>query len=184
METKLKKRLLGAAVLIAFAVIFLPMLLDGAGYEARLQELPRTPPPPALPRPALPPIDTPIMVPPEELPVRINQRESLPPSLATSPPSPIPAPATINVEQELDPTPVSGWTVQVHSFGQETTARNEKQRLQSLGFPVFVEPFQRENRHFFRVKVGPFAERSEAHAKQQQLRNEHNLDGILVSHQP
>ncbi len=184
METDLKKRLIGAAILIALAVIFIPMVLDGAGYEARLTEAPRIPPPPVLPRPALPPPDLQMIPPPEEPAVRINQRESLPSSLAGIPPAstPAPAPAPVAPQTDLNPRPLSGWAVQVHSFGQESTALNEKQRLQALGLAVFVEPFARDGRQFFRVKVGPFAERSEAHTLQQRLRNEHNLDGILVSY--
>ncbi|HBR96963.1 MAG TPA: hypothetical protein DD979_06255 [Gammaproteobacteria bacterium] len=38
-ENQLKRRLLGAAVLIALAVIFLPLILDGSGTESRLTTL-------------------------------------------------------------------------------------------------------------------------------------------------
>jgi DedD protein len=50
MDIALKKRLLGAAVLVSLAVIFLPMLLSGTGETARRFEPIRIPPrPPPIP---------------------------------------------------------------------------------------------------------------------------------------
>lgn len=89
MDRVLLKRLLGAGVVVALAVIVLPFLLQGEGYEASLRtDLPARPAP-------LQPLDTAIpepseevrqqLQPPHPLPVPAKPREVQPPEPKTEP---------------------------------------------------------------------------------------------------
>lgn len=60
MDRQLKQRVVGAAVLVALGVIFIPLFLDQGGLETSLPEIPAVPPMPAMVEEAqtdLPPID-------------------------------------------------------------------------------------------------------------------------------
>lgn len=201
-ETPLKQRLVGAAVLVALAVIFLPMLLDGAGREARLSLSEPVPPEPVFERPVPAPIQeqrlAPAPAPQTAAPPPSVVRESPMPS--TSPPQPRPqaravpeaAPAPPPPAEPRSPpvartpepgTPVAGgWVVQVGSFGQEANARGEADRLRRAGFPAFVERTSADGRVLYRVKVGPELERHAAQTLQTRLQDEQSLRGIVVSH--
>jgi len=48
METTLKQRLIGAAVIIALAVIFVPMILDGSGRQESVALNMEVPPEPTF----------------------------------------------------------------------------------------------------------------------------------------
>ncbi|MCG5515831.1 SPOR domain-containing protein [Ectothiorhodospira sp. 9100] len=193
MEAPLKQRLLGATVLVALAVIFLPMLLDGAGREARLDAKRAIPPEPVFDRPSAaaprsagtvaPEVSTPRMLQaPAPDSVREPQARPLPDNAASQPeasttesrPSARPQPGS---------TPVSGgWVVQVGSFSQESNARAETERLRQAGFPAFVERTEAEGRSLFRVKVGPELERRAAQGLKTRLQQEQALAGIVVTH--
>ncbi|WP_412851617.1 SPOR domain-containing protein [Ectothiorhodospira shaposhnikovii] len=195
-ETPLKQRLVGAAVLVALAVIFLPMLLDGAGREARLSLSEPVPPEPVFERPVPAPIQEqrlaaapqappvvrespmPSTPPPQPRP----QARSVPESVPTPPPPAEPR-SPVAARSPEPGTPVAGgWVVQVGSFGQEANARGEADRLRRAGFPAFVERTSADGRVLYRVKVGPELERHAAQSLQTRLQDEQSLRGIVVSH--
>ncbi|MCG5500407.1 SPOR domain-containing protein [Ectothiorhodospira lacustris] len=194
METPLKQRLVGAAVLVALAVIFLPMLLDGAGREARLSLSEPVPPEPLFERPVPAPIqerrpatmappspvDSPV---PSTPPPQVRPQARSVPEASPPPPPPAESRSPTPVRSPDPNTPVAGgWVVQVGSFGQETNARGEADRLRQAGFPAFVERTSADGRVFYRVKVGPELERHAAQSLQVRLQDEHSLRGIVVSH--
>ncbi|MCG5524132.1 SPOR domain-containing protein [Ectothiorhodospira haloalkaliphila] len=193
MEAPLKQRLLGATVLVALAVIFLPMLLDGSGREARLDTTQAIPPEPVFDRPTTaaaprgdatvaPEVSTPRMLQaPAPGSAREPQARPLPDNAASQPaPS---AESRPPARPQPGSTPVAGgWVVQVGSFSQESNARAEAERLRQAGFPAFVERTEAEGRSLFRVKVGPELERRAAQALKARLEREQELPGIVVTH--
>ena len=158
MDTQLKQRLIGGAVLVALAVIFLPMLVQGPapdsgvanvstrvtdapaeGFETR--ELPLAGP--AATTPAWP----------EALPA------TAPATTAAEPASPA-GPAA-----SPDPAIAAGqWAV---SFGAYASARDADavlQRLRQAGLEGFREEASINGRQAWRVRVGPYADRALAEA--------------------
>ncbi|WP_090206817.1 SPOR domain-containing protein [Ectothiorhodospira magna] len=192
METPLRERLVGAAVLLALAVIFLPMLLNGAGREARLSLAEPVPPEPIFQRPLPAPIEEqrPVStIPPLPVEPPPVVHESPPPpaqatALVEATPPPPAEPRTLPPVRAPEPnTPVAGgWVVQVGSFGQEANARSEAERLRQAGFPAFVERTSADGRVLYRVKVGPKLERHGAQSLQARLQAEQSLRGIVVTH--
>jgi len=110
MNNRLRKRFLGAGVVVALAAIILPFLLQGEGYKAnrQLTESAQTRIPPRPPAAAS--LDTNTPPPPEDVRAAMNEPESLPepvpvptpalpaggkpPSSEPAKPKPVPAPAT------------------------------------------------------------------------------------------
>jgi DedD protein len=208
-DPRLKQRLVGAAVLLALAVIFLPMLLDGGGRDAEVTLREAIPPEPEFPRPETvaplaldaPPEQQPAetrppprtearSVPaPEALPERpvsppppaepAPESEPEPTQEAAARPAPEPAPASPPVDAAGSP---GGFAVQVGSFGEEANALAERDRLRGAGFSAFVEPARAQDRAFYRVKIGPVAERSEAERLRDRIREQMQLQGIVVAH--
>jgi DedD protein len=76
----------------------------------------------------------------------------------------------------------SGWAVQVGSFSERENAASLRKELQRAGFSAFEERVVSGGEPVFRVKVGPEASRSRAKALQAMLRDQEDLDGIVVSH--
>jgi len=186
-EAPVRYRMVGAIVLIFLAVLFLPWLFDGAGYEA-MQDLerpipdrplfvePHTPSAPAgnLRRPSAESIageEAPVIALPEAAPPAPAPEVRTPAPAARPAPSPA-APAGARV----------GWAVQVGSFGREVNAREQAQRLREAGFTAFVERGKADGRDVWRVKVGPRAERDQALQLRDELQRRMDVSGIVVAH--
>lgn len=190
METSLRQRLVGAVVLIALGVIFIPMVLDGSGRSARVNldlALPPEPiysPPdrlPELPEPAAGPIDAPEAAPGEPVAEQAEPRpvaKAVPADRANAEPAREPTPS---VPAGAVPPPPQAWVVQVGAFGEERNAEALRDRLRKAGFAAFVETVRGEGKRVYRVKVGPELERAKAEALQARLAKEHQLDGLVVS---
>jgi DedD protein len=176
-EAALKQRLVGAAVLIALAVIFLPVVLDGSGYHARLEAPAEVPPEPAFHRP-LPsrPQDGAGqgVSPPARGGSRAGEVRPLPGQGGEAGP-----PQTR--EGAAEPV-ATGWVVQVGSFSHRDNAVAERERLRAAGFPAFLERTEAEGRVLHRVKVGPELDRRAAERLKERLEETMERSGILVQH--
>ena len=149
---KLRQRLWGAAVLIALAVIFLPLLLDGAGSESqyrRVESLREEPPriirEDGQRETVIIPEPTPQKPVPRVEPVLVQSTPSTPP---VAPIAPIPA------------STLSAWVVQAGSFGDEQNALAVRDRLRRAGHPSFITIT--DDRALFRVRVGPMTNQDQA----------------------
>lgn len=193
MEQRLKQRLIGAAVLVALAVIFLPMFLTGP-VERHSMDVPiEIPPRPQLAEaPALPqvaelktvserqPTPTPVFserqrepAPPQE-PAPAQRAPAVQMPAAVEPP---PAPA-----ETPAPSPeLAAWAVQVGSFGSQNNALRLRDALREAGFTAYVETPAGDTR-FYRVRVGPVVQRDEAQVLLTRLEQEQSLSGLVVSH--
>lgn len=188
MDTPIKQRLVGLAVLIALAAIFLPMLLDGSGREGHVRVDMDIPPEPLFPAP-------------ERLPVRPTIPEpverTLPAGALAPEQAPEPAPTPAETARPRPAEPVArampsapaergeaaieeGWVVQVGSFSEEGRAQTLHKRLREKGFEAFVEPFTSGEMHVYRVKVGPPAARADAEGLAVRLEQELGLKGLVV----
>lgn len=193
-DTTIRFRLTGAIILIVLAVIFLPWLLDGAGYEHMSGVDDPVPPAPsfaepdiALPseRPAVPRRPEQAVPARAERDSRVAELHSLeddgePAATESEPPAAEPA------EAEPEPAPMesieAGWAVQVGSFRDGDNARDEESRLRAEGLPAFIDASTVDGRSIYRVKVGPVARRDGALELGARLQDEFGLSGIVVTH--
>lgn len=211
MESALKQRLIGGFALMALAVIFLPVLLDGSGHQARLDMNRAIPPEPEFPQPepvqqaaAGRPASSSGQAPGtpaqsgtatdsapgnqarERTPTRSEARpadSATPPPTARQPPAQAatPPPAPAASQPPSQAQPGAGWVVQVGSFSQEANARREAERLTASGFKAFVEAAQAGGNTVYRVKLGPETERRRAEQLRDRLRQQGGVTGIVMS---
>lgn len=208
MEKQLKERLIGAAVLVMLAVIFIPMVLDdSADTNVAITEtnIPERPEDNFNSR--IVPISetdlTPIKVEPrikEDVPLKdqstldVVQAEVEPETEAkpeSVPDVAMPAPETVveNNKQASDTSSkitdskqmgATAWVVQLGSFSSEANASGLNDKLKNAGFPSFVEPLKRGTSMVYRVRVGPELLRTDAQKVQKKLMDSLKLEGIVV----
>ena len=193
-EHTFKQRIVGAIVLVALAVIFIPMLLPGSRDIGFSDNGSPIPPKPAelenlkvleleKPQPAPKPreiVRTPIdehspAAPPEDVEAPATDKTPLPEE--TLPPK-----TTSEAAQPADTTP-KAWAVQVGSFTQRDNAMRLRDQLRSKGYKAFVERITSADKTFYRVRVGPEVSREKAMALQKDLQSKMKLqDSTVVSH--
>lgn len=188
----MKERLLGAAVLIAAAIIIIPALLDGPPQErpGEAREL-------ALPAPESPGLRTHVVDLDENAPQPARTPAArnvapLPAAPATASPSPAAPPPRADVPERAGAeniaaaatrpaAEVQAWAVQVGSFSSETNARRLSGLLESSDYPAFVVRHVVDGRVMYRVRVGPEADRERAEALAERLRDDRQ-QAQLVRH--
>jgi DedD protein len=176
-DERLKRRLVGAFVLVSLAVIFLPMLLERPeGPEVRIDKS-NLPPPPA---PAGG-FQSNVMPLPDDEPL-------IPPARAVAPP---PAPATV-AESEEEPvagaperkpeprTGISAWVVQVASLSNKANADRLEADLRAKGHTAFLEQISVGGRTLFRVRVGPEVDRARAQRTAEKILEQFKLKGQVI----
>lgn len=191
MDTALKQRLVGASVLIALAVVVLPMLLggrpDNSNPESQKIELPPQPaeldfetrrypvgeekssaprkqesePPRPLPSPKSSGETEPDMA--QEPPGQDRPVQESPPPVASIEVESQKAPDLDPVESESVPTQNDGrYVVQVASFGAADNANRLSETLSSYGYDVRVDAVKSDVGTLHRVRVGPYASENDA----------------------
>lgn len=184
MDAGIRQRLVGAAVVIALAVIFLPLLFDfrdgnGGGDidrhqpeppdAASYEDLPVDPRGAATPQ--VPESDLAIPTEPVPLPADAVQREpaARPPSaLAVDAPPEPPPPAPPVVVPPPSPAPAAGgrYSVIYGSFRNRANADEVKAQLAlNLGIETRIEPISSGDRQLFRVRSDGHATRADAEAE-------------------
>ena len=193
MNPALKQRLVGAALLVALAVIFLPMLLDGSGARERLDaeiEIPDKPEAPESyldqPDPApteLASTDTSDEAAPDTTTAAdteaVQQTSAAAEPEAETQPEPEPEPAP---EAPADAAPEKGWIVQVGSFRKETNALVLRDRLRQQGYDAHSDRTVTQGQTWWRVRVGPVGQRSEAAALERRIEAARGSEALLMSY--
>jgi DedD protein len=190
MDEGAKRRLVGAAVLVALVVIFVPMLLHDSdrgelGEPIVIPDEPRVeragedaeaPTPgltaedltPPLPIPEPPPgavVERPVAAPQQEPPPMGLEPAAQPESLTE------PEPAAPVGPKPVPPGTLS-WVVQVASLGSPEAARGLQDRLRAKGYAAFVEQATVNGKRYYRVRVGPEIERARADSLAAELQSE------------
>jgi DedD protein len=198
----LKQRLIGASVLIALAVIFVPMFLDGAGHRERVAQNMHIPPEPNFKFeekiPPLPEIGSERLRAPEDDPVfsfrpapdsaplsNSSSVDTTPPTKAVTKAKPEVATrettAAASKQKSESRAVVKGWVVQVGSFRQKGNAIALRDRLKIAGFAAFEERASGSAAPIYRVKVGPEQNRERANVLKAKLLAKQKLNGIVMS---
>lgn len=181
MEPALKQRLVGAAVLVALAVIFLPMLIKGPAPESGVGDIRMDVPPapdgefetrelPLLPsRTPAPGVEGGEGVDAGSLPTVDTLAEREADAVAD-------AGADDGSEMFPAPTAGGGYAVTFGSYGNQADARRVVDALLASQLAGYQEPEQRDGRTLHRVLIGPFDSRATAEAAR--LRAAHVRDDV------
>lgn len=193
MDRGLIQRMVGALVLIALAVIFVPMLFNREDDARRVEvDAPAMPQTPAMPDVEVQPVEVPEPA-AESFPEEFEIIEEGPETEAQVPAEPITAPPAVaepiptppaerpEPEQRLDAAnlPVS-WSVQLASLSNRESAEALTAKLRSQGYNAYVRTFEGMNRVF----VGPLVERAEANRLRDVLERQQKLKGFVVRFKP
>ncbi|MBX9607302.1 MAG: SPOR domain-containing protein, partial [Gammaproteobacteria bacterium] len=93
-------------------------------------------------------------------------------------PAPVPAPAPRPAEAR--PPAVTGWAVQLGSFGSDTNARKLVDKLRGAGFKAYSEARLEQGATVYKVRVGPAPTRTEAERVRQRIEAKFDQRGMLV----
>jgi len=197
-DRALKERIIGAAVLVVFAVLIVPVFLDGpSGEEEIISE--------SVTLPGQNNQET------KQQTIVLEQNRSQPvpaartPTPAASRPTPVQAAPVATtqppqqgatntaVEPAADQSPTTTsaatvktsttgmWAVQLGSFSSQENAERLASSLRDKGFAAFLSRLQTDSRSLHRVRIGPQKDRESAEAIASQLKKSgHN--GQVVPH--
>lgn len=180
-----RQRLWGAAVLIAVAVIVLPILLDGAGSESQFRRVERLREEP--PRIVDPSQTSTLQVVPEmravgkgnvstagKLDIKIGEDD---------PPDYMKAEKEVRetLRQNRNTAPLTAWVVQAGSFRDESNAMAVRDRLRRAGFASFVRDRELPT-DLYRVLVGPMIRESGANAARDKVVALLGRDAFVLSY--
>lgn len=186
-QGRLKQRIVGAVVLVALAVIFIPMLLSG-GRKMEMPVFGSNVPPRSEEIAKIKHIDIEKMQQAESRPVN-------PKRLPVSPTSPEPelvkksnteaiveTITSIGEEEKKSAVTQTVWAVQVGSFSKKSNALGLKEKLRKKKHHAFVERIIKNNKATYRVRVGPETTRDKAEALKKKLQKDLKLTGLVVKH--
>ncbi|TFF36457.1 SPOR domain-containing protein [Pseudomonas sp. RIT623] len=204
LDKGMKQRMVGALVLVALAVIFLPMLFTREDEMRQVRvEAPQAPAMPSLPQvqvepvavPEPQPLPEPVVVEESSAPVATPSQPIAPSPSAAKPQVQAPAPApktapapvasapaakpTVPAKIDVNGLPVS-WSIQLASLSNRAGADTLQKTLRSQGYNAYIRSADGMNRVF----VGPLIERAEAERLRDVINRQHNLKGFVVRFQP
>ncbi len=163
MTSGLKQRLIGAAVLIAIAVIFLPMLVKGPAPESGLPDMPMGVP--DAPAGAYRTVDLPLVA-PGPAPAGSVLGDQSPAPVADTPQADGDALPTVDAGANAAalPATTAGGDYAVHygAFASDADAKAILRQLGGAGLTGYSEAFTLNGKPAHRVRLGPYASRAEA----------------------
>ncbi len=185
----MKERLVGAAILVIMAVIFIPMLLGGSPEsdepitETNIPERPDNKSSSRIvplletetessstikgvKEDKIKPVDT-----LKESAHSITRQETIAESEQV---------VQLADKSQSKRVGLTAWVVQLGSFNTKENADLLNERLRKAGYPAFVEPIKQEGGTIYRVRVGPELLRSDADSLLDKLKTSMKLDGIVL----
>ncbi|MCW8193261.1 SPOR domain-containing protein [Proteobacteria bacterium 005FR1] len=201
MDDGLKQRLVGAIVLVAIAVIFLPTLLD---REARrtVDLTSQIPPEPTIVAQV---VEVAEPVPPEDIPAAKALAENYPHEAVEPQPAtddlasegPAVEPSASAVRPDAPPLSDSieaptlnaegvpdGWSLQVASFQSADRAEAMREKLLAEGFKGYIRSAKTSQGTVHRVFVGPKINRAAAEAEKRSIDQRFKTDALVVEFKP
>lgn len=207
MSHDLKRRLIGATVLISLAIIFLPMILEheplmvdrgkmtpipkapNEKFDSSLirDEVPEENPQPvamngsseALPQPATAPAPSSEPAPAAQIAAADAKPAT---DLEPAKPEPIPEPVKKPTPKPAQTQPgLSAWVIQVGSFSNQDNAKKLVQRLRKAGLDTMdPQPAIVNGKQLYRVKVGPELAKANAVKLLPKVKKVAGLQGTVV----
>ena len=168
MEKALKQRLTGAIILVILGVIFIPLLLDGAGHHARFSKDVDIPPEPVIKIKSWEELKE---IPANGSPVSIQSEKVTKPKSTPAKPA-----------KKISKPSINAWALQLGSFSQQTNALVLRDQLRAKGYRAFVEKSGKSGKTSFKVRVGPDLDRSKIEKIAKKLKTKEKIDSIVVTH--
>ena len=171
MEPALKQRLVGAAVLIALAVIFLPMLIQGPAPESGVADVPLDAP--RAPQGDFETRDLPLVAPEGASADGALGMDATPAPAADNPDA-----ADLATTASAAPAPTAGGNYAVNFGSFSTVAAADKQvaSLRNSQLPGYREAATVDGKTVQRVRIGPYGTRAQAESAR--LRAAHVRDDV------
>lgn len=158
MDASLKQRLVGAAVLVALAVIFLPLLVKGPAPDSGVSDVSlRVPPEPKAADDGVVTQDLPLVTPAAAPAGGVSGMPAEAPADAAAEPAPVPDTAT-----PLAAVAAGDYAVSFGNYANAADADKVIAALQSAGLPGYREAVTLAGKQAQRVRIGPFADRAMA----------------------
>ncbi|MEE9254872.1 MAG: SPOR domain-containing protein [Pseudomonadales bacterium] len=177
MEERIKYRLTGTVVVLALAIIFLPMLFDGAGVPDIPFDVDLPPPPMSAVEP--------LPEPGSETWAFVDEANDLrdrferAPGLIGQPQHRATGLDEASSGADRQGVPLA-WSVQLASFLRENNAVGLRDQLQQDGYNAYLVRIRDGEALRTQVAVGPRVSREEVEALQGELRERYELEGIIV----
>ena len=184
MDDGIKQRLIGAVVLVALMIIFLPMFFGDRNVETVdiLIEMPA--------KPAIPEFDISKPVPPEkqrsiEQPAaeKTEVAAKLEPELQIKQQAEKDLKELADKKVDANNLPVS-WTLQVASFKERTNAEKLRDKLRKGSYKAYIKFRPNVEPKMIRVFVGPVLERKTIDSLKASISKQYKLDGVVVRYLP
>ena len=193
MERAVKERLVGAIILVALAVIFVPILFDGDGRREFSRIQVEMPEPPALVFgqhfPVLDDEGAPVASSGAEDSAAAARASTMvraitpprPPVVAAPPTPPAQAPPARTARPA---SPLDLWVVQTGVYGMRKNADAQRAKLRKAGFdPVFYKRHQkRAGEVTYSVRIGPYKGRAAAAKVAGRVRREHRIEALVKAY--
>jgi DedD protein len=196
MDQQLKERLIGAIVLVSFAVIFIPMFFTGTTdsvlknkenvsipkeleFVSKLKPMTGTATDSNIKNIEFAPVVEESLAPVVEESLAPVVEESLAPVVEESL---APVVEEIPFNQEMLKNNAVGqmnWVVQVGSFSSKDNAEKLNQKVKKAGFRSFVNPITQNNKIMYQVCSGPEYNETDAMNLLKGIKNKMKLNGII-----
>lgn len=197
-----KQRIVGTVVLLALALIFLPIIFDGEGsYQAPISSrIPDTPVISILPEPvqSRPVIVGDVDEPEAELEPEPAEVASVEPDTESEEPATAEARDEPESGVEISESEAifnrevpqlsaaglpQGWVVRLGSFSDAENASNLVARLQAAGYKAYTRAIPSDQGSLTGVYVGPWLDRGLVNDYQRKLQEEFSLAGLVVRYE-
>ncbi len=168
MHAKLKQRLVGATVVSALAIIFLPMLFDEQINVTQTEDFSI----PEFPKD----FENDNLVIPKRVTVGESEQPTRDKKIAKTKAIP-----KVAKSKQSDKA-LSAWVVQAGSFSDVKNANQLRDKLRKAGYPAFVEAVDGKQKSMFRVRVGPELDRNRAQRYLKKLNEMFAIEGLVVAY--
>jgi DedD protein len=167
LDTTLQQRLIGAILLVALGVIFIPVFLDGSGFKSRNSRSIEMPPEPEFP------------------PLSEIRLEPVVPTHIKEQSAPVPVPvkkADSGSSMTALKEPVNAFALQVSTVTIKDNAYDLRDKLRKQGYSAYVETRTKNGKTSYRVRIGPELDKGKLEKMKATLSKEQGLDGFIVNH--
>jgi len=167
LDKTLQQRLIGAILLVALGVIFIPVLLDGSGFKSRNSRSIVMPP-----EPKFPPLSEITLEP--VVPTHVKKKSAAAPVKKPEPSKP-------KTKTALK-QPNNAFALQVSTVTIKDNAYALRDKLRKQGYAAYVESGTKNGKTSYRVRIGPELDKSRLEKMKATIKKEQRLDGFIVNH--
>jgi DedD protein len=201
-----KHRIIGAIILVALAVIFIPMLLDETQPPTDLKDSPEIPARPSAQAPDTKVVVTPLaqldaqdkkepvaaagpadIAPSAPEPTKVFGGEPLKP-VEAPPPAASPAPEktadkpAAAKSTKTDKAGAKGWVVQVGVYAHRDNAERVESKLKSHGHAVREETVKIATGTAVRLRIGPYRDKAVAQKARDQIEKDTGEKAVVLAY--